>query len=64
MDYELVPATPTAECPRCGRRVKIDADYVGTFRGACRHVLHAERIEGLLFVAFLKAKPKPPQDHK
>ena len=63
MDYELIEAKSTAKCPRCGRRVTLEAGFTATVRGACLHYSHAERVEGLLFIAFSKPNTKPPQDH-
>ncbi|MEN6533916.1 MAG: hypothetical protein ABFD89_09655 [Bryobacteraceae bacterium] len=57
-DYDLVPAKPTAVCPRCGKRVTLEASFIGNVSGACRHYDHAELIEGKPFVAFVKPKEK------
>lgn len=61
MDYELVEAKPTAECPRCGRLVRLEASFIANVTGACKHYAgHAELIEGVPFLAFHKRKERKP----
>lgn len=55
----FVPAHPTAECPVCGRQIKLTATYDrAVVSRHCRHYSHPELIEGKPFVAFRKPKEK------
>ena len=45
--YVLMPASPTAQCPFCGRTVRLaNSNGIGIMSGQCAHAEGAEAIAG------------------
>lgn len=53
--YVLMPASPTAQCPFCGRTVRLaNSNGIGIMSGQCAHAEGAEAIEGQQYVRFIE----------